>query len=88
MQEPVLAPGVAQQLSARLAMTSLAFMFVDVPAPPWIMSTTNWSCSAPPRISCAAAMIASAFTGSSASMSRFAVAAASLTAASAPMNTG
>ena len=33
--------------SARLAMTSLAFMFVEVPAPPWIMSTVKWSCSLP-----------------------------------------
>ena len=28
-------------------MTSLAFMFEDVPAPPWMTSTTNWSLSWP-----------------------------------------
>ena len=33
--------------SARLAITSLAFMLVEVPAPPWMMSTTNWSCNEP-----------------------------------------
>ena len=32
-------------------MTSFAFMFVDVPAPPWIMSMTNWSWSLPATIS-------------------------------------
>src|SRR5438552_1583359 len=46
--------------SARLAITSLAFMLVEVPAPPWITSTTNWSCSAPPMISSQATMIAPA----------------------------
>ena len=35
--------------SARFAITSLAFMFVDVPAPPWIMSTRNCSCCLPAR---------------------------------------
>ena len=45
--------------SARLAITSFAFMLVEVPAPPWITSTTNWSCSAPARISSQAATIAS-----------------------------
>ena len=29
--------------SARLAITSLAFMFVEVPAPPWKTSRRNWS---------------------------------------------
>ena len=28
---------------ARLAITSFAFIFVVVPAPPWIISTGNWS---------------------------------------------
>jgi len=28
-------------------MTSLAFMFEEVPAPPWMTSTTNWSLSSP-----------------------------------------
>ena len=29
--------------SAMLASTSLAFMLVEVPAPPWYQSTRNWS---------------------------------------------
>ena len=69
-------------------MTSLAFMLVEVPAPPWIMSTMNCSCSRPARMSLVAAMIASAFAGSSAPMSRLACAAACFTAASAPMKIG
>ena len=32
---------------ARLAITSLAFMFVEVPEPVWKMSTTNWSSQLP-----------------------------------------
>ena len=28
-------------------MTSLVFMLVLVPAPPWMTPTTNWSCSSP-----------------------------------------
>src|SRR4030066_359811 len=39
----------------RLAMTSLAFMLVEVPAPPWMMSTTNSSWRRPPLISSPAA---------------------------------
>ena len=45
--------------SPRLAMTSLAFMLVEVPAPPWIMSTTNWSWSLPAMISSQASAMAS-----------------------------
>ncbi|MNR23779.1 hypothetical protein D3C85_1408180 [compost metagenome] len=48
--------------SARLAITSLAFMLVEVPAPPWITSTTNCSCSLPPRISSHASTMASLCT--------------------------
>ena len=32
---------------ARFAMTSLAFMLVEVPAPPWKTSSRNWSWSLP-----------------------------------------
>ena len=39
---------------ARLAITSLAFMFVDVPLPVWKMSTTNSASSLPSNTSCAA----------------------------------
>jgi hypothetical protein len=69
-------------------MTSLAFMLVDVPAPPWIMSTMNCSCSRPARTSPAATMIASALSGSMAPMARFATVAACFTAASALMKIG
>jgi len=71
-----------------LAITSLAFMLVEVPAPPWITSTTNSSSSAPERISSQARMIAPAREGSSSPSSRFAVAAACLTQASARMRSG
>ncbi len=33
--------------SARLAITSFAFMLVEVPAPPWNTSSRNWSWSLP-----------------------------------------
>src|ERR1700680_2114382 len=39
-------------------MTSFAFMLVEVPAPPWMTSTTNWSCNLPSRISPQARAIA------------------------------
>ncbi|MNZ95685.1 hypothetical protein D3C78_1148500 [compost metagenome] len=45
--------------SARLAITSLAFMLVEVPAPPWIRSTTNCSWNSP-RISRAQAVLIAA----------------------------
>ena len=44
-------------------MTSLAFMFVEVPAPPWMTSTTNWSLSLPSRISLQASTMAAALPG-------------------------
>jgi hypothetical protein len=69
-------------------MTSLAFMFVDVPAPPWTGSTTNCSCSRPARISSHAPMIAPAMSGGSRPRSRLACAAACLTAASAAIRSG
>jgi len=46
--------------AARLAMTSFAFMFVEVPDPVWKMSATNWSSSRPSATSCAAFWIAPA----------------------------
>ncbi len=33
--------------SARFAITSFAFMLVEVPAPPWMKSVTNWSRNSP-----------------------------------------
>ena len=38
--EPSSPPRISE---ARLARTSLAFMFVEVPDPVWKTSTTNWS---------------------------------------------
>ena len=45
---------------ARLLITSLAFMFVEVPLPVWKMSMMNWSSKRPSTTSCAAFLIASA----------------------------
>ena len=45
---------------ARLAMTSLAFMFVEVPEPVWKTSIGNWSSCLPAAMSSAAAPIRSA----------------------------
>jgi hypothetical protein len=59
-------------------MTSFAFMFVDVPAPPWIMSTTKCSWWRPARISCDARLIGSAIAESSRPSSSFDVATAFL----------
>ena len=39
------------------AITSLAFMFDDVPLPVWNTSTTNWSSCLPSATACAARMI-------------------------------
>ena len=44
---------------ARLAMTSLAFMFVEVPDPVWKTSSTNWSSSLPSATSWAACCMGS-----------------------------
>ena len=41
-------------------MTSLAFMLVEVPAPPWITSTTKWPCQWPSMISWQARSMAAA----------------------------
>ena len=71
---------------ARLAMTSLAFMFVDVPLPVWKTSTMNSSSSAPSMTSCAARMIAPARSSSSRPSSRLTIAACCLMRPMARMN--
>ena len=63
---------------AALAITSLAFMLVDVPLPVWKMSMTNSSSSSPLATRSAAAMMASACSSSSRPSSRLARAAACL----------
>ena len=74
--------------SARLAITSFAFMWVLVPAPPWITSTTNCSCSAPPMRSSQACTMALARAASITPSSAFACAAAFFTKASARTSSG
>ena len=69
-------------------MTSLAFMFVLVPAPPWIMSTTNWLWRWPSMISAQAEQMASATSSSSRPRRLLAMAAAFFTMASARMKSG
>ena len=49
---------------ARLAITSLAFMLVEVPEPVWKMSTTNSASKRPSATSCAAWIMASMAAGS------------------------
>ena len=66
-------------------MTSLAFMFVDVPEPVWKMSSTNWSSWSPRATASAAARIASALAGWRMPRSALACAAAPLTSPSAWM---
>ena len=73
---------------ARLAMTSLAFMLWDVPAPAWKTSTTNWSRCLPARISSHAATIARQRSWGSRPDSAFAIAAAFFTSTVARMNAG
>ena len=65
--------------SARLAITSFAFMLVDVPAPPWMKSVTNWSRISPAISRSHALAIASAIFASSTPKSRLASAAAFFT---------
>jgi len=62
-----------------LAITSLAFMLVEVPAPPWMKSVTNWSIMSPAMTRSQPRMIASATLASIAPRSRLAMAAAFLT---------
>ena len=63
-------------------MTSLAFMFVDVPEPVWKTSIGNWSSCWPAAMSSAAAPIRSASSASSLPRSALTRAAAPLIAAS------
>ncbi len=69
-------------------MTSLVFMLVLVPAPPWITPTTNWSCSCPAMISVQTSSICFAFRASSTPICTLARAAACFTCASATTNSG
>ena len=69
-------------------MTSFAFMFVEVPAPPWMTPTTNWSCSSPSMMRWHASSIQTCFCGESAPTSRFARHAACFTCASAMTRSG
>jgi hypothetical protein len=71
---------------ARLAMTSLVFMFVEVPLPVWKTSMTNSPSSAPAMTSSAAFRMASAIPFSTAPSSQFTCAAAYLMAPIAWMN--
>ena len=66
---------------ARFAMTSLAFMFVDVPEPVWKTSIGNWSSWSPATIASAAVAIRSASSASSLPRSALTRAAAPLMAA-------
>src|SRR5438046_1416355 len=63
---------------ASVAITSLAFMFDDVPEPVWKTSIGNWSSSSPAAIRSAAAAIRSALSASSNPSSPFTRAAAAL----------
>ena len=63
---------------ASVAMTSLAFMFDDVPEPVWKTSIGNWSSWRPCAISSAAAAMRCARSASSSPRSAFARAAAPL----------
>ncbi len=71
-----------------LAITSLAFMLVEVPAPPWYQSTWNWSWYWPASKASAAFWMAASVSASSAPTSWLARAAASLTSAQASMKPG
>ncbi len=74
--------------SARFVTTSLTFMFVEVPAPPWTTPTVNSSRSRPALISSHAASMRPERSASRAPISRFARAAACLTQAKARTNSG
>src|SRR4051794_14582495 len=63
---------------ARLAITSLAFMFEEVPEPVWKTSTGNWSSCCPSAIALLASAIRSARSPSSSPRAPFASAAAPL----------
>ena len=82
---PLLWPMISR---ARFAITSLAFMLTEVPAPPCIMSTGNWSWNLPSTISWQALTMASAMVRSSTPSSALASAAAIFTYAIAMMYSG
>jgi hypothetical protein len=71
---------------ARLAITSFAFMFVEVPEPVWKTSRTNSSSRSPDATCSEAPRIASAIHGSRRPSSSFARAAAHLMRPSAWIN--
>ena len=71
---------------ARLAMTSLALVLVEVPEPVWKMSSTKCSSNFPSATSCAASTMALAIFSSSRPRARFVLAAASFTRPKACMN--
>jgi hypothetical protein len=71
---------------ARLAITSLAFMLVEVPLPVWKMSTTNWASSLPSITSCAACWTSCRRRSSNSPCFAFTSAAAHLTSPMASMN--
>ena len=69
-------------------MTSFAFMFVEVPAPPWNTSSRNSSCSLPSMISWQAPSMPFRMSALNWPQSKFARAAANLTMPSALMMLG
>ena len=73
---------------ARLAMTSLAFILLVVPAPPWIISTGNCSWCCPSNISWQACVMARYCSSVSSPRAKFASAAAILVIASPLINSG
>jgi len=83
IRSPISAPAIS---AARLAITSLAFMFEEVPEPVWNTSTGNWSSWSPAITSSAAATMTSAVSSSTSPRSRFACAAAFFTTPSARTN--
>jgi len=70
---------------ARAAITSLAFMLVDVPEPVWNTSTGKWLSHRPSATSRAAALMAAAGSGGRRPSAALASAAASLMSPSARM---
>ncbi len=77
--------GPPRSSTARFAITSLAFMLVEVPEPVWKTSTTNSPSSRPSATSVAARPIASASSGGRSPRSAFTRAHAALMAPSARM---
>ncbi len=81
--EPILPPSSS---TARLASTSLTFMFVEVAEPVWKMSRGNWPSSLPSITSCAACRTAWAISPGTEPSSSFTIAASPLIIATAAMN--